>query len=254
MAAKMKLPPIGAQLIVFGKKYPVQENFDRILDCLSAGGFVGTEGGEKDAGVTREKLAKRGMRLGGSHTTVRPLSEKTDELADWVLAGGAADLCNSGYLDWKHETLEQIRHSCDLLNTAGHHLKKRGVRLHYHNHEFEFTKSFEGKSLMDLTLELLDPAAVDLCVDVAWVYRGGLDPVKFLADHAERIGYIHLKDWDGTHWAELGRGKVPIKECLEEIEKNPRIRWVMWEEDESQIDPFEAATISGEYLKSIGAI
>jgi sugar phosphate isomerase/epimerase len=254
MAAKMKLPPIGAQLIVFGKKYPVQENFDKILDCLSAAGFVATEGGEKDPLITKEKLAKRGMRLGGTHATPRPLNEKLDELADYVLKGGAADICNSGFLDWKHETLDQIKATCEILNNAGRKLKAKGIHLHYHNHAFEFEISFEGKTIMDWTMELLDPSVCDLCVDVAWVYRGGKDPVKFLQQHKDKISYIHLKDWDGTNWAELGRGKVPIKECLEEIAKNPKIRWVMWEEDQSQIDPFEAATVSGQYLKSIGAI
>jgi sugar phosphate isomerase/epimerase len=254
MASRMKLPPIGAQLIVFGKKYPVEENFDAILDCLKESGFVATEGGQRDAGVTRAKLAARGMRLGGSHATVRPLMEKTDELADWVLTGGAADICNSGYLDWKHETLDQIKQSCQILNDAGRRLGARGVRLHYHNHAFEFENMIEGRSIMDWTVELLDPACCDLCVDVAWVHRGGVDPVAFLARHKDRVGYIHLKDFDGENWTELGKGKVPIKGCLEEIAKNPRIRWVMWEEDQSQIDPMQAARDSGAYLRTIGAI
>ncbi|MFN4241866.1 MAG: sugar phosphate isomerase/epimerase family protein [Tepidisphaerales bacterium] len=248
------LPPVGAQLIVFGKVYPVAEHFDRILDCLAAAGFTATEGGVPDPVATREKLAARNMRLAGSHTTVRPLTEKLDELADYLLRAGAADLCNSGYLDWKHDTLDRVRHSCELLNEAGRKLRSRGIHLHYHNHAFEFETRFEGRTIMDWTIELLDPEACDLCVDVAWVYRGGEDPVAFLRRHKDRIGYIHLKDWDGTHWAELGRGKVPIAECLEAVRENPRIRWVIWEEDQSQIDPFEAATVSGRYLKSIGAL
>lgn len=252
--ASMKLPPVGAQLIVFGKKYPIEDNFDRILDCLAASGFVATEGGVKDPVATREKLAQRAMRLGGTHTTPRPLMEKLDELANYVLQAGAADISNSGFLDWKHENLDQIKSTCQILNDAGRKLKAKGIHLHYHNHDFEFKNSFDGKSIMDWTIELLDPAACDLCVDVAWVYRGGTDPVEFLRKHKDIIGYIHLKDWDGTHWAELGRGKVPIKACLDEISKNPRIRWVMWEQDQSQIDPFDAATLSGQYLKSIGAI
>lgn len=254
-----KLPPIGAQPIVFGKKYPLAEgdNFDRILDCLAAAGFKATEGGLADPAVTTAKLAARGMRLAGTHTTLRPLMENPDRLADYVLACGAADICNSGYLDWKHETADQVKQSCEALNVAGRKLRARGVHLHYHNHAFEFENKLAdagGRTIMDLTLELLDPSACDLCVDVAWVHRGGLDPVKFLRDHKAKVGYVHLKDFDGTNWTELGKGQVPILECLTEISLNPNVRWAMWEEDQSQIDPFDAARDSGAYLKSIGAL
>lgn len=250
----MKLPPIGAQLIVFGKTYPVQAHFDRILDCLSAAGFQGTEGGLPDPLATRQKLADRGMRLAGSHTNPRALLEKLDELSDYLLKAGAADLCNSGFLDWKHETLDQIKFSCQLLNDAGRKLKSRGIHLHYHNHAFEFERRFDDLTIMDWTIRLLDPAACDLCVDVAWVHRGGFDPVEFLRTHRDRISYIHLKDWDGAQWTELGRGQVPIAACLDEIGRNPNIRWVIWEEDQSQIDPFDAATDSGHYLRKLGAL
>ena len=55
-------------------------------------------------------------------------------------------------------------------------LREAGIRLHYHNHDFEFLVQFGGKRIIDIMLEELDPAACDLCVDVAWVHRGGDDP------------------------------------------------------------------------------
>jgi sugar phosphate isomerase/epimerase len=102
---------------------------------------------------------------------------------------------------------------------------------------------------MDLLLSGLDPAAVDLCVDVGWVTKGGSDPVTFLREHDARVGYLHLKDYKGDDWAELGAGEVNIKGVVEILPELSGVRWVMYEQDSSQIDPLESVEISRKYLR-----
>jgi sugar phosphate isomerase/epimerase len=181
-------------------------------------------------------------------------------------------VCNSGYLDWKHSTYDEVRRSLDLLNEAGRKLRAMGVNLHYHNHDFEFQNRLEGagnKTIMEVTVAGLDPTCCDLCVDTAWVHRGlGLTKetagkaAVWLREHASKIGYIHLKDWSATakspkgedgFWTELGRGDVDNRACLEEISRNERVRFVMWEQDASVIGAAESCRVSGEWVQRVGS-
>jgi inosose dehydratase len=95
----------------------------------------------------------------------------------------------------------------------------------------------------------LDFSVVDLCVDVAWVYRGDDDQATLLATHKDIIGYLHFKDFDGTDWAELGRGKVDFPSIMKVLPTMPWVRWEVVEQDNSKIDPRDAMTISRKYLK-----
>ena len=68
-----------------------------------------------------------------------------------------------------------------------------GIAFHYHNHDYEFDDLGGGTTAMDLLLDGLDNDAVDLCLDVGWVYVAGEDPGAFLAAHSARTGYLHSK-------------------------------------------------------------
>ena len=153
-------------------------------------------------------------------------------------------LCNSGLWKWLPQDLENYKFSIDLLNRVGRRLRKEGIFLHYHNHDFEFhsvrgTES-DVKIGMQILLDRLDPAACDLCVDVAWVYRGNLCPWAYLKAVASHVGYLHLKDTDETNWFELGRGKVPFDKIFELLPMMENLQWLVYEQDSTQIDPVES--------------
>lgn len=67
-----------------------------------------------------------------------------------------------------------------------------GIRLYYHNHHVEFAK-YDGKYLLDLIAE--NSPAMGLEIDVHWVQRGGLDPVRVIDKYAGQAAMIHLKDY-----------------------------------------------------------
>jgi sugar phosphate isomerase/epimerase len=71
-------------------------------------------------------------------------------------------------------------------------LNEQGIALYYHNHHVEFAKS-GGKYLLDVILE--NSPTMGLELDVHWVQRGGLDPVRTIDKYAGRTAMIHLKDY-----------------------------------------------------------
>lgn len=77
-------------------------------------------------------------------------------------------------------------------NGYAERLQEHGVSLYYHNHHIEFAK-FNGKYLLDIINE--NSPAMGLEIDVHWVQRGGLDPVRTLDKYAGRTAMVHLKDY-----------------------------------------------------------
>jgi len=77
-------------------------------------------------------------------------------------------------------------------NGYAERLQDQGISLYYHNHHIEFAK-FNGQYLLDIINE--NSPAMGLEIDVHWVQRGGLDPVRTLEKYAGQTAMVHLKDY-----------------------------------------------------------
>jgi len=246
----MKLPPLAIQTCVFGKSFnQVEEaDFDQVLAAVKNAGFDAVEASFPDAGVLQRLLTRHGLKQAARHMTISHFTDPEPVFREFAVTG-ARDVCNSGLLKWGELTTEDYHRSIEVLNDLGRKLRAEGIHLHYHNHDFEFSPVAGGKTGIDLLLEGLDFSIIDLCVDVAWVWRGGLDPAAFLREHAERIGYLHLKDTTETDWTELGRGLLDWKTILETVENMPHVRWATVEQDSTKIDPAQSCQISRAFLR-----
>jgi inosose dehydratase len=72
---------------------------------------------------------------------------------------------------------------------------KHGLAVHYHNHAGTFV---ESPAELERLIASIEPGSVDLCFDTGHFAYGGGDALAFLRDHLPNIGYLHLKDVDGT--------------------------------------------------------
>lgn len=77
-------------------------------------------------------------------------------------------------------------------NSYAERLQEQGISLYYHNHHIEFAK-FDGKYMLDIINE--NSPSMGLEIDVHWVQRGGLDPVRTLEKYAGNTAMVHLKDY-----------------------------------------------------------
>ncbi|MDQ1056893.1 sugar phosphate isomerase/epimerase [Arthrobacter globiformis] len=77
-------------------------------------------------------------------------------------------------------------------NGYAERLQEHGIGLYYHNHHIEFAK-FDGQYMLDIIAE--NSPAMGMEIDVHWVQRGGLDPVRTLEKYAGRTAMVHLKDY-----------------------------------------------------------
>ena len=128
-------------------------------------------------------------------------------------------------LPWVGEefrTPEGVERLATILNTAGRAVRAAGLRLGYHNHDFEFTTMVGGRRMYDALLELTDPRLVSFELDCYWCLHGGADPAAVVRQARGRIRLFHVKGRaaDGTmvdvgspedavDWGALFRISVP---------------------------------------------
>ena len=105
----------------------------------------------------------------------------------------------------------------------------------------------ETRADMELAMEHTD---VKWCLDTGHVYIGGIDPVEFARQHADRVAHAHLKDVDAAIagrlmsgeltllqavqaglFKALGTGDVPIGEAVAALEAQGYDGWYVLEQD-----------------------
>jgi sugar phosphate isomerase/epimerase len=246
----MSYPPLSAQLIVFSRQMDLERDTEAVLDAVQAAGFGAIECGAgmraQDPEVFKAMLDRRSLKVSGVHGGVSVDLDATFRLMDLYQT---RDLCVSGAGGWEGRSAERYLKDVETLNQMGRACAQHGFYLHYHNHAYEFAATDGDLSGMGLILSNLDHQAADLCVDVAWVHLGGEDPCIFLRKNAERIGYVHLKDYVGDrHWVELGQGVMRLDCVMQALATLKRVRWVAYEQDTSDRTAAESCAISHKYL------
>jgi len=147
-------------------------------------------------------------------------------------------------------TADDFKLVADKLNKAGEIGKAAGLKLGYHNHDFEF-KPVGGVVLYDVLLKETDPALVDFELDLYWAVRAGLDPIKLIEAHPRRFTMWHIKDMDKAqpeHNTEVGAGSIDFKKIFQHA-KTSGLKHIFMEQEYFAIDAYQSITQSAAYMK-----
>lgn len=138
------------------------------------------------------------------------------------------------------------------LNSIGEQVRKQGMELAYHNHDFEM-KTFKGKTALEILFDNSAPQNLKMELDVAWVQRGGQDPARLLNKYHGRVYAIHAKDNAGIgvrndemNFAPAGSGLLAWNEVLPAAVK-ANTRWFIVEHDLPK-DPQSIIVAANKYL------
>lgn len=119
--------------------------------------------------------------------------------------------------DDKWATAEDAVRIAESLNAAAKVAAQRGLRVGYHNHNWELAIQYDGVPALEYLAQHLDPEVV-LEVDLYWSWVGGVDPVGLIERLGERVKLVHVKDGPtgGTIDAQIpaGTGDVPLQQAL----------------------------------------
>ncbi len=220
-------------------------------------GYAGIEapGGLRDGDV--HENVKRFHDLGLEVLTVSADRDGLRDNLDGILAEAKALQSPRVSVWWGPcETKDSVLRDAELYNTAGAKLAAEGVTLCYHNHEHEFSKTFDGVYALDVLAANTDPAALSFELDIAWITFGGEDPVRVLKRYSGRVPAVHVKDLsrldERGHFTAVGTGVVPVQASVETA-LALGIEWMVVEQDTLRhLSGMETAAVSIWNLKEMG--
>jgi sugar phosphate isomerase/epimerase len=201
-------------------------------------------------GVLREKLVQYGLDVPSIHAGYESLRDDLDGVLDEARIFGAAFLV-CPFVDARgRRTAADWKRVCRTLNWAGRYLRSRGYTLAYHNHDYEFVAFADGATPFELLVAETDPQDVKLELDVYWMARAGLDPVRHLEENRERLALVHLKDLgaDGAT-VEMGAGILPMERIVRAaLAAGAKHLFV---EQDTSADPLNSIAVSWRFLRGL---
>ncbi len=134
---------------------------------------------------------------------------------------------------------------------ASEKIAAAGMKLHYHNHDFEFARP-DGMTLLQRLADGFDRQRLGFILDTFWVQAGGGDPAWWIRHLAGRVEVVHLKDmaYDGGRvMTPVGEGNMNFDSILEAC-RDAGTEWLMVEQDTCVGSPFDCLRSSYNYLSS----
>jgi len=231
---------------------------------VETAGFYGKSGQEM-----RKILADHGMTAPSAHSSMGDIQKNMQKLVDGAAEVGAKYfVCAFPALPGnkpasasiaKDITLDDWKWNAEQLNKLGEVAKKAGLQAGYHNHNMEF-RTFNGVTAFDHLLKLTDPKLVTIELDLAWVVTAGLDPVKYIKQHADRISLLHVKDVRKdavisvdeikAQTLEIGRGQIDWPSMFAACDPK-RLKHYFVEQENFTGPTVDAVRASFEYLSTL---
>lgn len=204
-----------------------------------------------------EELKKNGLVSPSGHTSPGSMFLKEGWESGWQKTVEDAKAIGQEYvvipyLEEPHrKSLDNFRKIAQGLNKAAETAKAAGLKLAYHNHDFEFDP-LEGSSGFEILLTETDPKLVNFELDLYWVSKAGKKPLELFKQHAGRFPMWHVKDMDNTEkkfFTEVGNGTINFKEIFSKARQSG-MKYFFVEQDVCPGSPLDSIEKSYNYLKN----
>ncbi len=245
-------PPIALQL------YSVRDvisksDFDTVVRQVAEIGYAGVEtaGFPGTTPQAAGKLFKSlGLQVSSIHKFPIPTQADQQEILDMLGALGTKNVVSgAGPDDFK--TVDTTRATCEKLNTAVELLGPHGIKLHVHNHWWEYLKIGE-KYAYEYMLDFLAPE-IFFQIDTYWVKTAGVDPAQVVKRMGKRAPLLHIKDGPAQQkvaQTAVGGGVLDFPAIVKAAAGNTE--WMIVELDSCATDMIEAVRKSHAYLTGKG--
>lgn len=138
------------------------------------------------------------------------------------------------------------------LGRISKQVRAEGMRLAYHNHDFELV-DFNGRTGLELLFAAAGPD-LQTELDLAWVARAGHDPAVMLGKFRGRLFAVHAKDnapkgqaEDEGGFAAIGQGVLDWNAILPAA-AGAGVQWYIIEHDQPR-DPAKVIKTGAGYLR-----
>ncbi len=220
----------------------------------------------------KKVLNDLGLKMPSGHTVLSGAdwnSAANDFTDKWKQTVEDAAVVGEMYVisPWLDESLRQnydgLLKFLDVFNKSGELCKKSGLKFGYHNHDFEFKYSLNGKKIYDIILENTDPELVLQQMDIGNMYGAGGRALEIVKKHPGRFTSMHVKDEikttgkgemsDNYESTVLGKGIMPVKEIVDVFrKKGGTTEFIIEQESYQGKSPLDCAKEDLAVMKSWG--
>lgn len=241
--------------------YSMRDCADQIelLGKLPAMGITAVEGygGVYNAPKAyRAAMDSNGITMPSGHMGLHEIEHDFDGTIEIIKTLGMTRVF-APYLEEKDRptTTQGYEDLANRLNAAAKRYAEHGISFGWHNHDFEFVALPDGSIPMDILLGKAPDITWE--ADLAWVVRGGRDPLEYIAKYGNRIFAVHVKDiapenqnLDQDGWSDLGAGTLDWTAYLRAC-RNQSTDLIYALEHDKPSDPIGYATRSTEMYKTL---
>lgn len=204
----------GVQLYTLRNQ--MQESVAKTLTRVAEAGyrqveFAGLYG--HSAAEVRSQLERNGLSAPASHFPLEVMEADFAAVIEQAKALGSRYIVLA-WLDQSRRSAADYRELVQNLNDWGTQAGDAGLRLAYHNHDFEF-ETVGGFIPYQLLLDGTDPALVYFEMDLYWMHKAGQQPEHYFRRYPGRFPLWHLKDADAQGAMEdVGQGVIDFPGLL----------------------------------------
>ncbi len=245
---------IAAQLFTLRDFLTTSDGIRDSLKKLKEIGFKAVQAsgmGRLDPVLLRDLALSLGLKICATHI---PFDRIKNETASVIEEHKLMDCEYVGIGSMPEEyarTREGYAHFAKEASALGKRLSAYGLKLIYHNHDFEFQR-FDGITGLDILINESNPDCLGFEIDTYWVQAGGGSPVQWLKKVAGRIDVVHFKDMAYTggkqEMSAVGEGNLDWQSIIQTCREN-KVKWYAIEQDVCPRDPFDCLSSSRNYLQ-----
>ncbi|MEJ8475316.1 sugar phosphate isomerase/epimerase family protein [Roseibium algae] len=215
------------------RDYPSLEG---MLKTIAEAGYTQVEGYGgvyDDAVATRASMDSVGLAMPSGHFSLQMLEDDEARVLEIAKALGITHIY-CPYLDASERPVDAVGwiDFAKRLEALQTRYGAKGFTFGWHNHDFEFVPLSDGSIPMRLILD--NAQSISWEADIAWIVRGGADPLEWIKDYGDRLSAVHVKDIaskgecaDEDGWADVGQGTMDWKQLIAVLKNTPTRLFVM---------------------------
>ena len=215
--------------------------------------FVEFGGGgyhEMDHAELARVMADIGLSASSAHVGLEAITDNLAASIDMGRVLGVKYLVVP-WVEESHRTQAGYQRIAQQLNGAAETARAAGLRLAYHNHDFEFDTMADGRTGMQILMEETDPALVDCELDLFWATLAGANINAFFAAYPGRTRLCHVKDMDeNRNMVNVGAGQIDFAGIFANSDV-AGLDWRIVEHDNPAGDPIAAVAESFAHMVTL---